>query len=159
MTLRVQRLTSTAKLPVRGSKEAAGYDLSADLYTHCGAPHADAEACSDGKPFFVIAPGERKLVPTGLALTVPEGTYGRIGPRSGLALKNGIDTLAGIVDRDYTSEVGVILINLGQTAFVIEHGMRIAQLVLERIATPDVVEVDSLGETTRGAGGFGSTGL
>ena len=104
-------------------------------------------------------PRARALVPTGLAFTVPKGTYGRIGPRSGLALNKGIDTLAGIVDRDYIHEVGVILVNLGTEPFVIEHGMRIAQLVIEKIETPDVVEVERLDDTVRGTGGFGSTGV
>jgi dUTP pyrophosphatase len=154
MTLRVQRLSATARLPVRGSPEAAGYDLAACLEDADGASRGDFT--ENGA--ITILPGARALVPTGLAFTVPEGTYGRIGPRSGLALRHGIDTLAGIVDRDYTDEVGVILVNLGQEPFVIAHGMRIAQLVIERIETPDIVEVDRLAETARG-GGFGSTGV
>lgn len=153
MTLRVQRLTDTARLPVRGSAAAAGFDLSACLVEPCGASRGSA---ADGT--ITLMPGERALVPTGLAFTVPDGTYGRIGPRSGLAVKHGIDTLAGIIDQDYTAEVKVVLVNLGQEPFVIEHGMRIAQLVIERIETPDVVEVDRLEDTVRGAGGFGSTG-
>jgi dUTP pyrophosphatase len=155
MTLRVQRLSTTASLPVRGSEDAAGYDLAACLKDEGGASRG---GFVDGGT-ITIPPGGRALVPTGLAFTVPEGTYGRIGPRSGLALNHGIDTLAGIVDRDYTNEVGVILVNLGEEPFVIRHGMRIAQLLLERIDTPDVVEVPSLADTVRGAGGFGSTGV
>jgi dUTP pyrophosphatase len=154
MTLRVRRLSATASLPRRGSAAAAGFDLAACL--------SDPDGASRG-PFteggtITLLPGARALVPTGLAFTVPEGTYGRIGPRSGLALRHGIDTLAGIVDRDYTDEVGVILVNLGREPFVIAHGMRIAQLLIERIETPDVVEVDRLDVTAR-AGGFGSTGI
>ena len=153
-TLRVMKLASTAIMPVRASDEAAGYDLAACLKDRNGA--SLVELTKNGT--ITIQPGARQLIPTGLAFTVPEGTYGRIGPRSGLALNNGLDTLAGIVDRDYTHEVGVILINLGQEPFVIEHAMRIAQLVIEKIETPDVLEVDRLDETGRGAGGFGSTG-
>lgn len=145
----------TAKLPVRGSEDAAGYDLAACLKDECGAPRSGVS--EEGR--IIIMPGERALVKTGLAFTVPKGTYGRIGPRSGFALKNGIDTLAGIIDRDYTHEVGVILVNFGSEPFVIDHGMRVAQLVIEKIETPDVVEVERLDDTARGEGGFGSTGL
>lgn len=155
MTFKVKRLSATAKLPVRSSQEAAGYDLTACLLDEQNQDRT--EISSDGQ--ITLLPGERALIPTGLAFTTPEGTYGRIGPRSGLAYKHGLDTLAGIVDRDYTSEAGVILINLGQEPFTVEHGMRIAQLVLEKIETPDVEEVDTLDDTQRGQGGFGSTGL
>ena len=154
MTLRVQRLSATARLPVRGSRDAAGYDLAACLEDEGGA----SRGSFTDNGTITILPGARALVPTGLALTVPEGTYGRIGPRSGLALRHGLDTLAGIIDRDYTDEIGVILVNLGQEPFIIVHGMRIAQLVVERIETPDIVEVDRLDKTSRG-GGFGSTGV
>lgn len=154
MTLRVKKLSTTAQLPTRGSDRSAGYDLAACLTDHNGRDR--------GKFTFhgaiVIMPGARALVPTGLAFTAPEGTYGRIAPRSGIALNNGIDTLAGVVDEDFTNEAGVVLVNLGQERFVIEHGMRIAQLILEKIKTPEVVEVDHLDSTIRGSGGFGSTG-
>ncbi|WP_420024642.1 dUTP diphosphatase (plasmid) [Cereibacter azotoformans] len=155
MALQVQRLSATACLPVRGSDEAAGYDLAACLRDEAGAPRGRFTESGT----ITLRPGARALIPTGLAFTVPEGTYGRIGPRSGLALRHGIDTLAGIVDRDYTDEVGVVLVNLGQEPFAIEHGMRIAQLVIERIETPDVIEVAQLSPTVRGTGGFGSTGV
>lgn len=154
MTLRVQRLSVTASLPVRASAEAAGYDLAACLEEPGGA----SRGTFTENGAIRILPGARALVPTGLAFTVPVGTYGRIGPRSGLALRHGIDTLAGIIDRDYTDEVGVILVNLGEEPFMVEHGMRIAQLVIEKIETPDVVEVARLDATAR-AGGFGSTGV
>lgn len=155
MALRVRKLTTTASRPVRSSEHAAGYDLAACLKDESGASRGNFT--ENGT--ITILPGARALIPTGLAFTVPKGTYGRIGPRSGFALKNGIDTLAGIIDRDYTDEVGVILINLGQDPFAVEHGMRIAQLVLEKIETPDVLEVDRLESTVRGNGGFGSTGV
>lgn len=156
----VQRLVPTAAAPVRGSAQAAGYDLSACLLDETGAPRADLGLGMDPVTHqFTLFPGERAAIPTGLAVTTPPSTYGRVGPRSGLAFKNGIDVMAGIVDRDYTGEMKVILINLGQKPFVISHGDRIAQLVLERIVQPDVEIVASLTNTDRGAGGFGSTGV
>lgn len=154
MTLQVQKRVTTATLPARGSRQAAGYDLTACLRDEHGTSRGDFT--EDGR--VVLAPHARALIPTGLAFTVPEGTYGRIGPRSGLALKNGLDVLAGIIDRDYTGEIGVVIVNLGKGPFIVEHGMRIAQLVIERIAAPEVVEVDSLDILSRG-GGFGSTGI
>jgi len=87
------------------------------------------------------------------------GTYARVAPRSGLAWKNFIDVGAGVVDYDYRGNVGVNLFNHGKEDFVIKHGDRVAQLILEKICTPDVVEVDDLEDTDRGAGGFGSTGV
>lgn len=96
---------------------------------------------------------------TDLSIAIPLGTYARVAPRSGLAWKNFIDVGAGVVDYDYRGNVGVILFNHGKEDFVIKRGDRVAQLILEKIATPDVVEVDDLDETDRGAGGFGSTGV
>lgn len=89
---------------------------------------------------------------------MPEGTYGRVAPRSGLAWKNFIDVGAGVIDQDYRGNVGVILFNHSDTPFEIKKGDRIAQLILERIVHPVVVEADTLSDTDRGAGGFGSTG-
>lgn len=98
------------------------------------------------------------MISTGIAVTVPVGTYGRIAPRSGMAVKAGIDVLAGVVDRDYTAVVCVVLINHGDTAYTVRPGDRIAQLLLERVIDDaDVVAVTDLPETQRGAGGFGST--
>ena len=153
MTLHVQRLVSSAQLPTRADPGAAGYDLSACLEAADGSPR---ESCRPGG--LTIRPGRRAMIPTGLAIRVPDGTYGRIAPRSGLALKYGLDVLAGVVDQSYTGEVACILINLGHDPVTVAHGYRIAQLVLERIATPDVIEVAELAPTARGAGGFGSTG-
>ena len=152
--LQVRKLVASADLPKRGSTEAAGYDLSACLKDSNGTPRST----SIGDAGMLLKPGARALVPTGLAFTVPLGTYGRIAPRSGLALRHGIDTLAGVIDRDYTDEVGIVLVNLGENAFVVEHGMRIAQLVLEKILHPDIHEVDELTMAGR-MGGFGSTGV
>jgi dUTP pyrophosphatase len=135
----VKRLVPEAVLPKISSPGDAGYDLS-------------ASAALD------VAPGDWKVVPTGLAIAVPEGTYGRVAPRSGLAAKRGITTGAGVVDSSYRGQVGVVLFNHGKESFKIEVGDRIAQLILEKIETLPVVEVDELDCTHRGEGGFGSTG-
>ena len=143
MALNVIKLVPHAILPARGSSGAAGYDLfSTDNY--------------------VVLPGRRIVVSTGIAVQLPPGTYGRIAPRSGLAVKHGLDTLAGVVDPDYTGEIKVVLQNLDmQTPFVIRPGYRIAQLILENFTTADVVEVptENTHLTERGIGGFGSTGI
>ena len=127
------------KLPTRGSDDAAGLDLYANQT-------------------LSIQPQQRELVPTGIKIKLPAGTYGRIAPRSGLSLK-GIDVAAGVVDRDFRGEVKVVLVNNGSTSFTITQGDRIAQLVLERIATADVELVETVGDTSRGTQGFGSTGV
>ncbi|EZF29806.1 dUTPase Dut [Trichophyton interdigitale] len=137
--LQVKKLVPEARAPTRGSAFAAGYDLYAAKET--------------------VIPGRGKgLVSTGLAIAVPEGTYGRIAPRSGLASKNFIDTGAGVIDADYRGEVKVLLFNFSGVNFTIKEGDRIAQLILERIYTPEVLVVEQLEESVRGAGGFGSTG-
>jgi dUTP pyrophosphatase len=93
-----------------------------------------------------------------LAIAIPEGHYGRIAPRSGLAVKNFIDVGAGVIDMDYRGPVGVVLFNHSGDDFHIKQGDRIAQLIIEKISNPQIVEVDDLDATARGAGGFGSTG-
>ena len=125
---------------MRGSALAAGYDLAA------------AHDCT-------IPARGKNIVKTDLAIACPEGTYGRIAPRSGLAWKHFIDTGAGVIDADYRGNVGVILFNHADKDFAVTRGDRVAQLVLERIATPEVVQVDDLDDSERGAGGFGSTGV
>ncbi|PCG95182.1 DeoxyUTP pyrophosphatase [Penicillium occitanis (nom. inval.)] len=137
--LLVKKLVESAKAPTRGSAFAAGYDLYSAKET-------------------VIPAKGKGMVDTGLAIAVPEGTYGRVAPRSGLASKNFIDTGAGVIDADYRGEVKVLLFNFSDVDFTVKEGDRIAQLVLERIYTPDVVVVEQLEESVRGAGGFGSTG-
>ena len=110
---------------------------------------------------LVLKPGARALVPTGFIFEVPQGFEAQIRPRSGLAIKNGITCLntPGTVDSDYRGEVKVILANLGQDDFVIERGMRIAQMVIAPVTQVRVVEVSETSATTRGTGGFGSTGV
>jgi dUTP pyrophosphatase len=116
-------------------------------------------AVADDAP-VTLAPGARALVPTGLKIALEAGYEAQVRPRSGLALKHGLTCLnsPGTIDSDYRGEVGVILINHGQEAFVIRRGERIAQMVIARHEQATMVEVAALDETARGAGGFGSTG-
>ncbi|KAI9258216.1 dUTPase-like protein [Phascolomyces articulosus] len=137
--LLVKRLSDNAKIPTRGSASAAGYDLYSAADT--------------------VIPAQGKIiVPTDLSIAVPEGCYGRVAPRSGLAAKHFLDTGAGVIDADYRGPVGVVMFNFSKVDYQVKQGDRVAQLVLERIYTPEVVEVEDLDETDRGAGGFGSTG-
>lgn len=138
--LLIKKLSPAATTPTRGSAHAAGYDLYAAAAT-------------------TIPARGKALVSTQLAIATPQGTYGRIAPRSGLAAKHFIDTGAGVIDADYRGEVKVLLFNHAEADFKVEVGDRVAQLVLERVYTPEVLEVESLEESARGAGGFGSTGI
>jgi len=133
----------TLPLPAYATAQSAGMDLLAAI----GAP-------------LTLAPGARCLVPTGIAIALPAGYEAQIRPRSGLAIKNGVTLLnsPGTIDSDYRGEVGVIVINHGNDAFIIEPGMRIAQMVIAAFATAQWECVDNLDETMRGSGGFGSTG-
>lgn len=137
---RVKKLSDKAILPSRATLHSAGYDLSSALETK------------------VPARG-KAMIPTDLCIAVPQGTYARIAPRSGLAWKNSIDVAAGVIDADYRGPVGVILFNHSDVDFEVEAGDRVAQLIIEVIMTPEVEEVDDLDATERGSGGFGSTGV
>jgi len=137
--LHFKRLHDDARLPTRGSAGAAGLDLYA-------------------VERIVLEPGGRAAVRTGLAVAIPRGFYGRVAPRSGLAVRHGIDVLAGVIDSDYRGEILCALVNHGDAPFEIEPGARIAQFIIEAIATPEPAWADDLEETQRGAGGFGSTG-
>ena len=108
-----------------------------------------------------LSPGERRLIPTGVAIALPEGHEAQVRPRSGLALKHGVTLLntPGTVDADYRGEVGVIMINLGDEPFVIKDGDRIAQLVIHPVCRAELQEVDELPPSSRGEGGFGHTGM
>ena len=141
--INVKRLRSGAKLPAYGSEEAAGADLYACL-------EEDA----------VIAPGETKAIPTGIALEVPRNCAGLVYARSGLACKQGLAPAnkVGVIDSDYRGEVLVMLHNHGSEARTVRHGDRVAQLVITPVFTPGFVEADELSDTSRGCGGFGSTG-
>ena len=139
MSLRIKKLSPNAIIPTRGSGDAVGYDLySTDS--------------------VVVPQTHRALVGTGIAMVLPNGVYGRVAPRSGLAVKHGIQVGAGVVDPDYTGEVKVVLFNHGDKDFEVKKGDRVAQLILERCETPEVEEVGTVEDTERGAGGFGSTG-
>lgn len=137
--IKVKKLQEGARLPYR----ASAHDAGADLF------------CLDA---FTLAPGERKLIPTGLAIEIPPGYYGRVAPRSGLAVKQGIDTMAGAVDSGYRGHLQVLLVNLGYEPVSFEAGTRIAQLIIERIAVCDFAWAEELSDTERGTGGFGSSG-
>ncbi|CAD5288359.1 deoxyuridinetriphosphatase [Bosea sp. 62] len=136
------------------------HDLPLPAYETAGAAGLDLRAALPGGPLR-LEPGARLLVPTGLVLELPVGTEGQVRPRSGLALRHGVTLLntPGTIDADYRGEVGVILINHGGEAFTIRHGDRIAQLVVAAVLQAGIVEVEELSKTTRGAGGFGSTGV
>lgn len=135
-------------LPLYASPGAAGMDVCANL---------PMENRDDG---IFVAPGDRILVPTGLALEIPLGYEVQMRPRSGLALRDGLTLLnsPGTIDSDYRGEVGIILINHGTTDFVVQHGMRVAQMVLAPVVRMTLQVVEALDETQRGTGGFGSTG-
>lgn len=132
-----------------------------DLPHHAtdGSAGLDLKAATEDN--IVIHPMERKLVPTGISIAIPDGYEGQIRPRSGLAFKNGITVLntPGTIDSDYRGEVKVLLINLGNEDFVVERGMRIAQLVIEKYEKIQWDVVESLDDTSRSGGGYGSTGV
>ena len=136
-------------------------ELPLPAYESRGAAGMDLRACLAERASMTLAPMARALVPTGLALALPDGLEAQIRPRSGLALRHGV-TVAnapGTIDCDYRGEVQVLLINLGGEPFEIAHGDRIAQMVIAPVQQARWVEADRLGATERGAGGFGSTGL
>ncbi|WP_437330145.1 dUTP diphosphatase [Sorangium sp. So ce381] len=119
------------------------------------------DLCAAIEAPVTLAPGERKLVPTGYAVALPDGHEGQVRPRSGLALHHGVTVLnsPGTIDPDYRGEIKVVLINLGSAPFTVHRGDRIAQLVICPVALADVVLVPALAPTARGAGGYGSTGV
>ena len=137
----------------------AGVDLPA--YETSGAAGMDLRAAVDADQPMTLAPGKRALVPTGFIFEIPAGYEAQIRPRSGLAFKHGITCLntPGTIDSDYRGEVKVLLVNLGEENFVIERGMRIAQMVIAPVTQVSVREAPDASETARGAGGFGSTGV
>jgi dUTP pyrophosphatase len=138
MELKVKKIHKDVKLPRYGHKGDAGLDLfsSAD---------------------FVLAEGQVEAIPTGIKIAVPEGSVGLIWDKSGVSLR-GVHRLAGVIDSGYRGEVKVVMINLSHEPFVINSGMKIAQMLIQPISKVDVIEVEDLDETARGEGGFGSTG-
>jgi dUTP pyrophosphatase len=138
-TLSFKKLDERAVLPSRGSLYSAGLDLYSleDL---------------------TITPKQRILARTGLAVAIPERHYGRIAPRSGLALRTGLDVLSGVIDADYRGEIGCLLYNTGDETINLPAQSKICQLIIEKIITPEAAWADEIDETDRGSGGFGSTG-
>jgi len=139
MELKVKKIHPAAKNPVYGHPGDAGLDLF---------------ACVD----LSLAPGELKAVPTGIQMAIPKGFVGLVWDKSGVSLK-GVHRLAGVVDAGYRGEVQVVLINLGREPYEIKAGMKIAQMLIQPVHSVEVRESDSLDDTSRGEGGFGSTGL
>jgi dUTP pyrophosphatase len=133
------KVDGSGALPEYGSAAAAGADLRASEE-------------------IVIDPGARAAVATAIHVEIPAGHVGLIWPRSGIAVRHGIDTLAGVIDSDYRGEVRVVLVNHGDQPFAIRPGDRVAQLLVQKVERPTFVAASRLGETARGAGGFGSTG-
>jgi dUTP pyrophosphatase len=139
MQIQVKRLMAEAKLPV---------------FAHSGDAGMDLFACVD----MTLAPGETKPVPTGIQMAIPQGHVGLVWDKSGISLK-GVHRLAGVVDAGYRGEVRVVMVNLGTEPFAIKAGMKIAQMLIQPVEAPTIVESDTLDDTSRGEGGFGSTGL
>ncbi len=142
----IRKLSPSAAVPGYQSAGAAGMDLAACLPDQPGG--------------LVMGPGDIAVVPTGLAIAIPEGFEAQIRPRSGLSTKYGVSVpnSPGTIDSDYRGELKVALINLGKEPFTVTHGMRIAQMVIAPVVRAEIIEVKQLGETVRGEGGFGSTG-
>ena len=142
MKIKINRLIPQAKIPTRSNDTDAGYDLYAAVNGRIEGKHRD-------------------VVSTGISIAIPEGYYGRIAPRSGLAVKNGLDVLAGVVDSGYRGEIGVVLQNLGYMDFEYSEGDRVAQLIIEKchgVTWEEVETEEDLVSSERGEGGFGSTG-
>jgi len=144
------------RIDVMRISPARGEPLPLPSYATDGSAGVDLRADAN----VTLAPGERALVPTGIAVAIPRGFEGQVRPRSGLALREGVTCLnsPGTIDSDYRGEVGVILANLGQRTVTLQRGDRIAQLVIARVERAELVESASLPATGRGEGGFGHTG-
>ena len=137
--LKFKKLDDRATLPSRGSELSAGLDLY---------------SIED----ITIGPKQRTIAKTGLAVAIPPGHYGRIAPRSGLAMKHGLDVLSGVIDSDYRGEIGCLLYNTGDEPIHLPAQTKMCQLIIEKIEVPTAVWADELTDTARGRGGFGSTG-
>jgi dUTP pyrophosphatase len=140
--LYIKKLFVNSIVPTKGSKEAAGYDLYANINT----------------PNAIVEPYNSVLISTGVAMKIPHGYYGRIAPRSGFSVKTGLMVNAGVIDSDYRGEVKILFQNPTDKCVRINNGEKVAQIIIEKIAHCEVIEVDNLDETERGANGFGSTG-
>lgn len=144
LELKILSQNPNFKLPAYATSQSAGMDLSADINEN-----------------VVIEAGKVKIIPTGIAIALPEGFEAQVRPRSGLAAKNGVTVLntPGTIDSDYRGEIKVIMINLSDQDFIVEPGMRIAQMVISQFAKVNLAVKEVLSETVRGVGGFGSTGV
>lgn len=149
------------KLEVKVFIHSQGKGLELPSYKTPGSAGMDLRAALKDDEIFVLKPGKRTMVPTGLSIEIPLGWEAQIRPRSGLAIKNGITCLntPGTIDSDYRGEINVILINLGEKDFEIKRGMRIAQMVFARHGCANMVVTDTLSDSKRSSGGFGSTGV
>ncbi len=139
MEINIQRVDKGVEMPCYAHEGDAAFDLRS------------AEE-------VLLKPGEKHVVKTGIKMAIPKGYFGNIRDRSGMAAKQGVHCLAGVVDAGYRGEVGVVMVNLGKEDVSIEKNMRIAQMLIQKAEAPKIIEVDELEETTRGEGGFGSTG-
>ena len=140
MVLKIKKLDPNAKLPSYANTHDAGMDLYSSQT-------------------IILSPGKRIAVPTGIAVAIPSGYVGLIWDKSGIALKAGLKTLGGVIDSGYRGEIGIIIHNTSDTSYTIEAGKKIAQMLIQPVEQKEIIEVDSLDETKRGDGGFGSTGL
>ncbi|MBS3123105.1 dUTP diphosphatase [Candidatus Woesearchaeota archaeon] len=140
MTIKIKKLHPQAILP----KYACANDAGMDFYS------LENE---------IINPGERKLIPTGIAMAIPPGYVGLIWDKSGIASKHGIKTMGGVIDSGYRGEIKIIMHNLSNTSYMIEKNTKIAQMLIQKVEQKDIVEVEELDESDRGSGGFGSTGM
>ncbi len=140
MTIKIKKISSDAKLPQYANEHDAGMDFFSN------------EEC-------IIKPGERKLLSTGISMAIPQGQVGLIWDKSGLAVKHGLKTMAGVVDSGYRGEIKIVVHNLSDKDYLVEKGNKIAQMLIQRIEQKELLEVEELDETQRGEGGFGSSGL
>tara|TARA_R100000008_G_C3581383_1_gene168759 strand:+ start:1850 stop:2284 length:435 start_codon:yes stop_codon:yes gene_type:complete len=138
--VQIKKISDKAITPTQANDSDAGYDLYSVEDHH-------------------IKPSERRVIKTGICISIPNGFYGRIAPRSGLAVKKGVDVLAGVIDSGYRNEIGVVLINLGSKPIDIDAGDRIAQIIFEVCFSVEFDEVEDLNDSERGQGGFGSSGV
>lgn len=140
MTIHIKKLTSTAKLP----NYAHPHDAGMDLYS-----------CET----TIIPPGERQLIPTGIAMSIPAGYVGLVWDKSGIATNHGLKTMAGVIDAGYRGEVKILVHNLSSKPYTVEAGSKIAQLLIQPVEQKKIVEVEELDDTSRGQKGFGSSGV
>jgi len=139
MELKIKRIDKELPLPKYAYDNDCAFDLCASKEV-------------------LLKKGEKSIIPSGIAVSIPVGYFGNVRDRSGMAAKRGIHTMAGVIDSGYRGEIGVVLINLGVDDFIIEKGMRIAQLIIQKVEQPTIVEVDELENSQRGEKGFGSSG-